>query len=101
LLLFSSDLHAKLFRPQKLFGPSITNNYFEQKCLDSLIQIVPINQKQDKVLVSRWVRQSNTGDLRRQEIRNGLEQAAAAGGGGGGGGGGHLSPTCMCINFMH
>jgi len=57
---------------------------------------VPINQKQDKVLVSRWVRQSNTGDLRRQEIRNGLEQAAAAAGGGG-----HLSPTCMCINFMH
>jgi len=76
----------------------ITNNYFEQKCLDSLIQIVPINQKQDKVLVSRWVRQSNTGDLRRQEIRNGLEQAAAAAAGGGGG---HLSPTCMCINFMH
>jgi hypothetical protein len=74
----------------------ITKNYFEQKCLDSLIQIVPINQKQDKVLVSRWVRQSNTGDLRRQEIRNGLEQAAAAAGGGG-----HLSPTCMCINFMH
>jgi len=57
---------------------------------------VPINQKQDKVLVSRWVRQSNTGDLRRQEIRNGLEQAAAAAAGGG-----HLSPTCMCINFMH